>query len=196
MNKPGALRDAIRTALVAKGHDVAVNPDRMAVLVQEGTVHSMLTEGLAFQYAYTVELILLDFPGHPDEVMAPLLLWLAWRSRLGLLALTLVGVVARGMIDPLHGRSYRWVYSDRLWLDVWGVWDTGWFLQIVAGHRGDLAVPGAPYSFGELIDAQALGDARSLVDHGLPVLRVHLGDDVEAGLQALKGLVRRAIAVR
>ena len=70
------------------------------------------------------------------------------------------------------------------------------FLQIVAGHRGDLAVPGAPYSFGELIDAQALGDARSLVDHGLPVLRVHLGDDVEAGLQALKGLVRRAIAVR
>jgi transaldolase/glucose-6-phosphate isomerase len=73
---------------------------------------------------------------------------------------------------------------------------TGWFLQIVAGHREDLAIPGAPYSFGELIDAQALGDARSLVDHGLPVLRVHLGDDVEAGLLALKDLVRRATAVR
>lgn len=83
MNKPAALREAIRAALVAKGHDVALNPDRMALLIQAGSVHSMLTEGLAFQYAYTVELILLDFPGHPDDVMAPLLLWIRqWQPEL------------------------------------------------------------------------------------------------------------------
>jgi hypothetical protein len=72
----------------------------------------------------------------------------------------------------------------------------GWFLQIVAGHSRDLAIPGRPYSFGQLIDAQALGDVRSLADHGLPVLRVHLGDDPDAGLTRLTALIERVLAVR
>ncbi|MBJ7482725.1 MAG: glucose-6-phosphate isomerase, partial [Chloroflexi bacterium] len=72
----------------------------------------------------------------------------------------------------------------------------GWFLQIVAGHPRDLAIPGRPYSFGQLIDAQALGDVRSLADHGLPVLRVHLGDDPDAGLTRLTALIERVLAVR
>ena len=37
-----------------------------------------------------------------------------------------------------------------------------------------------------LIDAQALGDSQSLGAHGLPVLRVHLGDDPDAGLAELQ----------
>jgi len=73
---------------------------------------------------------------------------------------------------------------------------TGWFLQIVASHPRDLAIPGRPYSFGQLIDAQALGDVRSLADHGLPVLRVHLGDDPDAGLTRLTALIERVLAVR
>ena len=72
----------------------------------------------------------------------------------------------------------------------------GWFLQIVAGHPRDLAIPGRPYSFGQLIDAQALGDVRSLADHGLPVLRVHLGNDPDAGLTRLTALIERVLAVR
>ena len=70
----------------------------------------------------------------------------------------------------------------------------GWFLQIVAHRAPDLAIPGAAYTFGDLIDAQALGDARSLVAHGLPVLRVDLGVDSDAGLARLTALVRRALA--
>lgn len=70
----------------------------------------------------------------------------------------------------------------------------GWFLQLVADHPKDLAVPGAPYSFGQLVDAQSLGDARSLVDHGLPVLRIHLGKNPEAGLAAVETLLRHALA--
>jgi len=70
----------------------------------------------------------------------------------------------------------------------------GWFLQLVAGHPNDLEIPGSTFSFGQLIDAQALGDARSLVDHGLPVLRIHLGADPDAGLAAVESLFRRALS--
>jgi glucose-6-phosphate isomerase len=70
---------------------------------------------------------------------------------------------------------------------------TGWFVQLVTSHPDDLAVPGKPYTFGQLIDAQSLGDARSLVDHGLPVLRIHLGADPNAGIAAVTALFRRAI---
>jgi glucose-6-phosphate isomerase len=70
----------------------------------------------------------------------------------------------------------------------------GWFLQIVASRSPDLAIPGAAYTFGDLIDAQALGDARSLVSHGLPVLRVDLGANPDAGLTQLTAVLRRALA--
>jgi glucose-6-phosphate isomerase len=69
----------------------------------------------------------------------------------------------------------------------------GWFLQIVADRAPDLSIPGAAYTFGDLIDAQALGDARSLVAHGLPVLRVDLGADPDAGLTHLTAVLRRAL---
>ena len=69
----------------------------------------------------------------------------------------------------------------------------GWFLQIVADRSPDLPIPGAPYTFGELIDAQALGDARSLVAHGLPILRVKLGSDPDAGLRRLLVAVGHAL---
>jgi len=69
----------------------------------------------------------------------------------------------------------------------------GWFLQLVASHPADISIPGKPFSFGQLIDAQSLGDARSLVDHGLPVLRIHLGANPDSGLAAVESLFRRAL---
>ncbi len=61
----------------------------------------------------------------------------------------------------------------------------GWFLQLVGGHPEDLQIPGTDHSFGTLIDAQALGDFQALEAHDLPVLRVGLSDDVDAGIAAL-----------
>ncbi len=69
----------------------------------------------------------------------------------------------------------------------------GWFLQLTSDHAADLPVPGKPYSFGQLIDAQARGDMEALEAHELPVLRVHLGADVEAGLAALDAAVASAL---
>jgi glucose-6-phosphate isomerase len=71
---------------------------------------------------------------------------------------------------------------------------TGWFLQLVADHPHDLPVPGHGYTFGTLIDAQADGDLASLQAHGLPVLRVHLGDDADTGLGALAAVFEDALA--
>jgi len=70
----------------------------------------------------------------------------------------------------------------------------GWFLQLTADHPTDRPVPGKPYTFGQLIDAQARGDMEALEAHDLPVLRVHLGADVDAGLAALDGAVAQALS--
>lgn len=70
----------------------------------------------------------------------------------------------------------------------------GWFIQLVAGRPHDLEIPGSSFTFGQLVDAQALGDARSLVAHELPVLRIHLGSNPDAGLAALESLFRHALS--
>jgi glucose-6-phosphate isomerase len=71
---------------------------------------------------------------------------------------------------------------------------SGCFLQLVGGHPDDLAIPGHRESFGVLIDAQALGDLTSLAAHGLPVLRLHLSDDPDAGLAELENLLSASLA--
>ncbi len=70
----------------------------------------------------------------------------------------------------------------------------GWFLQLTADHPLDVAISEKPYTFGQLIDAQAIGDFEALEAHDLPVLRIHLGADVEAGLAALEAAVQAALA--
>ena len=69
----------------------------------------------------------------------------------------------------------------------------GWFLQLTADHLVDRPIPGWPYSFGQLIDAQAAGDFQTLELHDLPVLRVHLGPDPAAGLAALERNLAEAL---
>jgi transaldolase / glucose-6-phosphate isomerase len=63
----------------------------------------------------------------------------------------------------------------------------GLFLQIVDTPTQDLAVPGAGYTFGQLIRAQALGDYQALRQKERRVLRVDLGSDPRAGLRRLVG---------
>ena len=64
----------------------------------------------------------------------------------------------------------------------------GVFLQVTAAAATDLAIPDRPFSFGELISAQAAGDAQVLSDHGRPVLRLHLTDRA-AGVRQLQDVV-------
>jgi len=69
----------------------------------------------------------------------------------------------------------------------------GWFLQLTADHPDDRQIPGWPYTFGRLIDAQAAGDFGAIEQHDLPILRVHLGADVDAGLAALERALAAAL---
>ncbi|WP_406638337.1 glucose-6-phosphate isomerase [Pseudarthrobacter quantipunctorum] len=64
----------------------------------------------------------------------------------------------------------------------------GVFLQVTAASAEDLAIPERPFTFGELIAAQAAGDAQVLTDHGRPVLRLHLTDRA-AGVAQLQDII-------
>jgi glucose-6-phosphate isomerase len=64
----------------------------------------------------------------------------------------------------------------------------GVFLQVTAASAVDLSIPERPFTFGELISAQAAGDAQVLSDHGRPVLRLHLTDRA-AGVKQLQDIV-------
>ncbi len=52
----------------------------------------------------------------------------------------------------------------------------GVFLQIVSTAEGDLEIADRPFTFGQLIAAQAAGDARVLADHGRPVVTLTVAD--------------------
>jgi transaldolase/glucose-6-phosphate isomerase len=69
--------------------------------------------------------------------------------------------------------------------------NTGLYLQITAHAALDVAIPGAPYGFSTLEQAQALGDLESLRSHGRRVMRLHLGADLPGGLRRLTDAVRQ-----
>jgi len=71
--------------------------------------------------------------------------------------------------------------------------DNGIFIQITATDSQDLSIPGEPYTFGVLKQAQALGDFQSLARRNRRVIRFHLGQDIETGLKTLFNAVKEAI---
>jgi len=69
----------------------------------------------------------------------------------------------------------------------------GLFMIVTGDDRTDLPVPGEPYSFSVLKQAQALGDLQSLRSRNLRVVRFHLGKSVQAGLDHLLIVVKAAL---
>jgi len=68
--------------------------------------------------------------------------------------------------------------------------DTGVFFQIIANDAVDFAIPGEPYTFAILKQAQALGDFRALVKRGRRVIGIDLSDNTSRGLARLAELLR------
>jgi transaldolase/glucose-6-phosphate isomerase len=71
--------------------------------------------------------------------------------------------------------------------------NTGVFIQLTCDDAHDLPVPGKRYTFGVIKAAQARGDLQVLGQRDRRALRVHLGPDVDAGLEALSKAVRDAV---
>jgi hypothetical protein len=107
-----------------------------------------------------------------------------------------IQVLRQGVRDRKHvatclGFGPRFLHSTGQ--DYKGGPNTGVFLQITAKHAEDAEIPGQRYSFGVVIDAQAAGDLSVLESRGRRALRVHLGADVSAGLNALNAAVAAAL---
>jgi glucose-6-phosphate isomerase len=68
---------------------------------------------------------------------------------------------------------------------------SGVFIQVTADDARDVLIPGEPFTFGVLKQAQALGDFESLASRRRRAIRVHLGQNVIAGLAELFEIIRR-----
>ena len=66
---------------------------------------------------------------------------------------------------------------------------TGVFFQIIANDERDFAIPGEPYTFSILKQAQALGDFRALAKRGRRVIGIDLGNETLSGLKRLKNIL-------
>ncbi|MCH8892150.1 MAG: glucose-6-phosphate isomerase [Chloroflexi bacterium] len=62
---------------------------------------------------------------------------------------------------------------------------SGLFLQITAEHIQDVAIPGAPFTFGVLADAQALGDLQALRASGRRAVRIDAGSSPEDAIRRM-----------
>ena len=114
------------------------------------------------------------------EGMETALLLMQLRETLNLAVGAVLGVGGAAVVAVVWSR-----YGHRLNLAL--------FFQLTADHPADRQIPGWPYTFGQLIDAQAIGDARTLEDHALPVLRINLGQNPDAGLAALERALASAL---
>jgi transaldolase / glucose-6-phosphate isomerase len=71
---------------------------------------------------------------------------------------------------------------------------TGRFLQLLHDGPCDLDIPGAPYTFTTLKNAEAIGDLNTLRELGLPAERVRLhGDDPASALRALTARIKEML---
>jgi hypothetical protein len=72
--------------------------------------------------------------------------------------------------------------------------DGGLFLLLTSDEPQDLPIPGEPYNFGVLKQAQALGDFQAMKQLGRRLLRVHLKDPSQATFTRALQVVEQACA--
>ncbi len=72
MYKPQSLLDHLQASVPA----LRTSPDQLSMLVREGRIVAAGAASLSFEYQFTVQLVALDFSGHPDALVVPILTWL------------------------------------------------------------------------------------------------------------------------
>lgn len=72
MNKPQSLRSALNKSVPY----VADNPDRLHLFVDSGQLVATAAASLSWEYRYTLNVVITDFTGDQNLLMAPVLLWL------------------------------------------------------------------------------------------------------------------------
>lgn len=72
--------------------------------------------------------------------------------------------------------------------------DAALFLELTAEESADLPIPGEPFTFGVLKQAQALGDFQAMQQKGRRVLRIQFRGDLERAMQRLRDALDEALA--
>ena len=72
MLKPASLR----ALLLQTVPGLAAAPERLALFTDKGKVRCRATGNLAFEYAYTLNLVIEDYAGDVDGIFVPLLAWI------------------------------------------------------------------------------------------------------------------------
>ncbi|HFW6891320.1 TPA: phage tail protein [Escherichia coli] len=72
MNKPQSLRRALNKAVPY----VRNNPDKLHLFVDNGSLVATGTSSMSWEYRYTLNVVIEDFSGDQNLLMAPVLLWL------------------------------------------------------------------------------------------------------------------------
>ena len=71
MLKPGSLRDQLTAAIP----QLKTDPSKLSILIKSGVLSTRLTTSLAFAYNYPLQVLLLDYSGHPHAVTLPIVMW-------------------------------------------------------------------------------------------------------------------------
>lgn len=67
---------SLRSHLTATVPDLKRSPEKLAIVVKNGKVIAAGEASLSFEYAATVQIIVLDYAGAPDAIMLPILVWM------------------------------------------------------------------------------------------------------------------------
>lgn len=72
MNKPQSLRAALNKSVAY----VRENPDKLHLFVDKGSLVATGASSMSWEYRYTLNVVVEDFSGDQNLLMAPVLLWL------------------------------------------------------------------------------------------------------------------------
>ena len=72
MNKPQSLRNALNKSVAY----VRDNPDKLHLFVDNGSLVATGARSMSWEYRYILNVVIEDFSGDQNLVMAPVLLWL------------------------------------------------------------------------------------------------------------------------
>lgn len=72
MLKPAAIRDVIARCVP----QLAQNPEGLILTVGDGRIVATGARSLSFEWQYPLSIGVIDFAGHPDQLVVPLLAWL------------------------------------------------------------------------------------------------------------------------
>ncbi|MDQ3192938.1 MAG: glucose-6-phosphate isomerase [Bacteroidota bacterium] len=74
--------------------------------------------------------------------------------------------------------------------------NNGLFIILTGGNSTDVEIPGKPYTFGMLKNAQANGDFKALQEHNRRVIKIDIGEDLLKGINCLKETIKTSLALQ